>query len=360
MSSTDTDSYDDQAAVDGGEKPKLSLEVKVDSPGACQRHVTVTVAREDIDRYMAEAFDELRPKAEVPGFRPGRAPRKLVETRFKEQISNQVKNSLLMDSLGQVSEEQSFSAISEPDFDLDAVSLPDEGPFTFEFDLEVRPEFDVPVWEGLRLERPVREFTDAEVDRSLQRLLKRYSRYVARETGGAELGDVLDVDLRVTHDGKQVSRSENVRLELAPALSFRDAVIEGFDQLMQGVARGDTRETTATNQRGDRTGSVQGQEVTVSFRVNEVRRAELPKLTPAFLDSIGGFEDEDDLREAVRGELERQVAYARHRQLREQITAKLIEHANWELPPDPWCAARPNGNWNGPCWNCSRAVSAMK
>ena len=61
-----------------------------------------------------------------------------------------------MDSLSQVSEEHEFSAISEPDFDFDAVSIPDEGPFTFEFDIEVRPEFDVPQWKGLKLERPVR------------------------------------------------------------------------------------------------------------------------------------------------------------------------------------------------------------
>merc|ERR1712000_244630 len=78
------------------EKPKLALEVKVDEPSACQRHVTVTVSRDDIERYFKEAFDDLAPKAEVPGFRAGRAPRKLVESKFREQMSDQVKGSLLM------------------------------------------------------------------------------------------------------------------------------------------------------------------------------------------------------------------------------------------------------------------------
>ncbi len=99
MSSTDTDPHEGQEPAEATEKPKLTLEVKIDKPGACQRHVTVTVARADVDRYLTEAFDELKPKAEVPGFRPGRAPRKLVETRFKDQVSDQVKGSLLMDSL---------------------------------------------------------------------------------------------------------------------------------------------------------------------------------------------------------------------------------------------------------------------
>ena len=82
--------------------------------------MTVTVSREDVDRYLDEAYSELMPTANVPGFRAGRAPRKLVEQRFREQISEQVKGSLLMDSMAQVTDEHDFSAISEPDFDFDA------------------------------------------------------------------------------------------------------------------------------------------------------------------------------------------------------------------------------------------------
>src|SRR6476620_3627273 len=83
------------------EKTRLGLDVKIDQPSACERHVTVTVPHEDVDRYLKDAFNELMPKAELPGFRPGRAPRKLVESRFKEHVADQVKGKLLMDSLTQ-------------------------------------------------------------------------------------------------------------------------------------------------------------------------------------------------------------------------------------------------------------------
>ena len=105
------------------------------------------------------------PKAHVPGFRPGHAPRKLVENRFRKDIAEKVKGELLMDCLAQVNEEQKLSAISEPDFDFEAVELPDEGPLTFEFDVEVRPEFEMPQWSGLKIEKPVREFNAADVER---------------------------------------------------------------------------------------------------------------------------------------------------------------------------------------------------
>ena len=154
------------------EKPRLDLTVTVTKPSACERHVTVEVPREDVERYFQDAVDEMAPTAAVPGFRPGRAPRKLVESRFRQDLQDKIKGSILYDSLTQVSEDQGFASISEPDFDIDSVILPDEGPMTFEFDVEVRPEFDVPDWKGLSLERPVREVTAAEVDYELSRILQ--------------------------------------------------------------------------------------------------------------------------------------------------------------------------------------------
>ena len=96
MATPDTELASDETPEQ--EKPKLVLEVKVDEPSACQRHVTVTVARDDIDRYFKDAFDDLAPKAEVPGFRPGRSPRQLVESKFRDQMKDQVKGYVVLDT----------------------------------------------------------------------------------------------------------------------------------------------------------------------------------------------------------------------------------------------------------------------
>ena len=137
MSSIDAEP--DASAVEADEKPKLSLEVTVEQPNACKRHVVVLISEADVDRYRGEATDEMQPKAAVPGFRPGRAPRKLVEARFRSEIEERTKGSLLLDAVTQAMDENDFSAISEPDFDFDAVALPDKGPLTLEFEVEVRP-----------------------------------------------------------------------------------------------------------------------------------------------------------------------------------------------------------------------------
>src|SRR5918992_414304 len=98
----ETEAANGEAAEADGEPKRLSLDVQIASPSACERHVTVSVAREDVDRYLDEAYSEIMATASVPGFRVGRAPRKLVESRFKDEIGEKIKGSLLMDSLSQI------------------------------------------------------------------------------------------------------------------------------------------------------------------------------------------------------------------------------------------------------------------
>src|SRR5262245_15768604 len=231
------DETDSAVAVEGGEdesKEKLDLDVQVTNPSACERHVTVTISRSDIDRYFDDAFGEMMPTAAVPGFRIGRAPRKVVENRFRDEVSDQVKSALLLDSLEQISEEQRFTAISEPNFDLEAVEVPKEGPMTFEFTIEVRPEFDMPEWKGLKLNRPVRDFSDADVDEQLEQMLARYGQLVPHE-GAAEDGDYLSVNITATADGQQVAHETEAVVRVRPTLSFRDGRLEGFAKLMKGA-----------------------------------------------------------------------------------------------------------------------------
>ena len=141
------------------EKQPIQLEVQVESPQACLREVIVTIPQSEVQRYLKEAYDELVPEAQVPGFRSGRAPRKLVEKQFKDRVTDQVKGSLLMDSLGQVTDSQDFSAIGEPDFDYNSINIPDTGDFKYQFQIEVRPNFDTPAWKGSELSKPVEEIT---------------------------------------------------------------------------------------------------------------------------------------------------------------------------------------------------------
>ncbi len=324
--------YQDDNDQEDAPAARLDLIVDVQSPSACQRHVTVTVSRADIDRYFDDAFSNLVPKANVPGFRLGRAPRKLVENRFRDDVTDQVKGSLLMDSLEQLGEDKMFTAISEPEFDLEAIEVPDTGPMTFEFDIEVRPEFDMPEWRGLKIRRPVHEFTDEEVDRQLTQRLTRFAQLVPSKNPAKE-GDYITVNLTSKYDGQEVEQDEERQIRIRPTLSFEDGEIAEFDKLMVGVSTGDHRTATVTLSDDAENQELAGKTVEVEFEVLEVKTLKLPDLDEDFLLEIGNFDSESALRDAVRKDLERQLEYKQQQLVRQQITALLIESAKWDLPP---------------------------
>lgn len=311
---------------------KLNLEVKVEERGACERHITVTVARDDIDRYFNKEYTEMMPTAQVPGFRPGRAPRRLIEQRFRKDIAEKVKGALVMASISQVNEQEDLAAISEPEFDFEAIEVPEEGPMTFEFDLEVRPQFDVPQWKGLRIEKPVQEFTEKDIDAAIERLLSEHGQLVPKD-GPAELGDYVSTDLTFAYQGNVLSSAQEEVIRLRPVLSFRDGRISNFGEIMVGVTAGETREAEAEIGEDAPNMALRGQRVQGTFKVHEVKRLQLPEMTPELLAELGDFESEAEFRDAVRDMLKRRLEYEQHRRVRQQITAALTAAANWDLPP---------------------------
>lgn len=330
MSSDAADTIDDPSTEE--ETPALELDVKVDSTSSCARHVTVTVSKDDVVRYFDEAFNELMPKASVPGFREGKAPRKLVEGRFKKEINEQVKGKLLMDAMTQVTTTSDFAAISEPDFDFDAIEVIQNEPLTFEFEIEVRPEFDMPTWKGLKLDRPTREFDRKDVDKHLQRLLGDVADLVPVDSP-AEADDYLMVQITFTAGSKLISEcTEEVRV--LPKISFPDAMCDGFDKLMIGAKAGDKRQTKFTISHDAPNEELRGKDVDAEIEVLDVKKVKLPELDPATLSELGDFDSEGDLRDAIKTDLDRRLNYHQQKSIRQQITAVLTESADWDLPQD--------------------------
>lgn len=330
MATTDIENNEVNDAAAGDDKKKLDFEVKVDSPSACERHVVITIPRSEVDRYRKEAFNDIVPKAQLPGFRNGKAPRKLVESQFKEQVAEQVKSSLVMDSLQQVTDAGHFSAISEPDFDYNAVVLPPEGDFRYEFKIEVRPDFETPKWEGLSLTRPSCELTEEHVDNHLARTLTRFMTGEPIE-GEAKAGDTVTLNATFTIDGKKLSQLDEESVVVRKSLTFGDAIIADFDKLVVGKKEGDKFTTTVKISETAANEDYRGKEVEAEFEIHEIRRIEVSEISAKQLDDLG-FESVDELRTFVRTELARQFKYHQQQAVRKQVVDELTRGANWEMP----------------------------
>lgn len=323
-----------EASGDGESKEPipLTLEVEVESPSDCQRHVTVTVSRDDIDRYIDDEFNDLMDSAEVPGFRKGRAPKKLVRSRFQKDVSDRIKGRLIMDALSQVSDEQEFSAISEPDFAYEKVEIPEEGPLVFEFDIEVRPEFDLPEWKGIELEKEKTEVSDDQVTAHLNKLRERDAAMEPYD-GKAEAGDYVICDLKFLREGKKIADLDEAEIPVRNKLSFADALLEDFDKLMVGAAEGDKKTAKVTISENASNADLREQEVEIEFKLLDVKRLELPEVDEEFMSQFGEFNEVDEFRQAISSSLQGQFEYRSQQNLRDQITQKLLADADWSLPP---------------------------
>ncbi len=324
-----------QAAVETTtpEKTPLKFDVAISIPQTCLREVVVTIPRGEVDRYLKTAFDELVVDAQVPGFRHGRAPRKLVEKQFKETIHERVKSSLVMDSLGQVTEGQGFSAIGEPQFDFDAVKLPDSGDFKFQFSIEVRPQFATPDWQGIQLKKPVEEITDQDVDDAVERLISRNAVMEATDEAAIK-GDRLLITARFSEDGKFLSDMDEEFVTLSDRVTFSDAVCNDFGAVISGVVEGDKRTVKVTISENHEHESLRGKIVDAEIEIIEVLHKSLPEITPAYLKELGDFESEDEFRGFVRESLERQASYREQQSVRKAVAHLLTDNADFELPRD--------------------------
>src|SRR5262249_3524207 len=174
--------------------------VEINDVGPCKKHIKVTIERDDIQNRLNEKFNELvggDNPAQIPGFRPGKAPRRLIERRFQSEVGDQVKAEILLASLERLADDPDIAPPAPPDLDPFGVPLPKEGPLVYEFDVEVRPEFELPNYRGLKLERPVKEFGAEDVEKEKRRILAPYAQVVPKPEGNAQVGDIIVADVTV-------------------------------------------------------------------------------------------------------------------------------------------------------------------
>jgi trigger factor len=323
---------EDAGEDEGGEpqRRKMELDVEIKDAGPCKKHVRVRVPRAEIDRFYEETVKTLTEKTAIPGFRPGHVPQKLVEKRFRTELSSDVKQRVLVESMEQLSENKELDPINEPDLDVEAIELPEEGDFEYEFDIEVRPEFKLPNYDGLTIKRPVREVTDADVEKHYESFLSQYGQLAPHE-GAVEPGDVVSTSLETERDGRKLLTVADASLRVRPVLRFADAELNGFDKLMSGAQSGDERSTSVTVAPEAEDVELRGEKIEVRFKVLDVKRWRKPEITKELLTRIG-VESEEELRHEIRESLGRRVTFEQRQAVREQVSEKITESATWDLP----------------------------
>ena len=312
---------------------KLRQDVTMNDIGPCKKHIRVVVNQEDIQDRMKDHFNKLAHESSLMGFRPGKAPRKLIEKRFFKDVAQKVKGEVLLASLEQLGEDHEVAPLAPPQIDPTKIDLPKDGPLVYEFEVEVRPEFDLPEYRGLHLKRPVKTFTPDDVAEMRRRVLAPRGQIVPKENGQVELGDLIIADMHVRDGDKEVGKLEETTFRVDRQLAFKDGIATKFGAQVKGAKAGDTRTIDVQLSESAAVG-LAGKLLHATLVVKDVKTIRLPELTPEYCRTHLAVHSAEQFDEVLVAGLERNLAHEQRRYARMQVLDAINAAATWELPPD--------------------------
>ncbi|MBL7185232.1 MAG: trigger factor [Phycisphaerae bacterium] len=309
--------------------------VMIEDAGPCKKKVLIEIPEEAIKKATDGQFDKLHREAEVPGFRKGRAPRRLLEKRFGKDVSEQVRLKLLADASDSAVKDNDLQTLGEPDVDFENIELPSEGPLKFDFEVEVRPEFDLPPLAGIAVTKTKLEVSDEQVDREVKHMQRLSGVWTPRtEADAVESEDQIVADVILKVEGVDEEEKLDNTVIYVRANGFVGAIpVEKLDELLIGAKAGDTKETSLDVPKTFFRQEYRGKKVDVKIDIKDVKWLKPAELDDNLLRQIG-VEDADELRERIHDTLQGRLEEQGRTEMTEQIYKHLLDNTDFELPLD--------------------------
>ena len=264
-------------------------------------------------------------RARVPGFRPGKAPARVIKQRYKSEILHDLAHDLIPRAVDDALRERGMEAIDAPD--IRDVNVEENQPLTFSASFEVLPPFQAGDYAGLSLKRPDSTVPEESVDHALQRLRDRAARYEPVEGRGIEHGETVTVDLERKDAQGQADSHKDVAIELGAK-----ANPPGLDEQLIGLTAGETKTFTLHYPADYAITELANQDVAYTVTVKSLKRRVLPDLDDEFAKDLGDFENLAALRARVREDLEHEATHAGERDMRAGLMKQLARRIPFELP----------------------------
>ena len=304
------------------------MKVQVEELSPVERKLSIEVPPEQVQAELGRAYAQLGRSVRLPGFRPGKIPRRILEQRFKGEVEDDVARRLVERAYLSAISEHHLDAVGAPQ--LTPVRLDQEKPFAFEARVEVRPKVDPKDYRGLPFKRVQVAVIDPEVDERLEAMRQRVARLEPVEGRTvAEPGDFAIVDYTGNIEGQPFpgSAAEDVTVEVAAGDLMRGNVPE-----LAGTVVGQKRELDHTFAADDSEASRAGKTAHFSFTLKGLKRQLVPPLDDDFAKEVGGGETLAELKAKVRGDLETAARNRAAQDEREQLVKGLVERNPFDLP----------------------------
>lgn len=288
--------------------------------------LVVVVDYDELKPAMATAYKEIASQVNIPGFRQGHVPARVIDQRYgRGAVIEQVVNQVLPDYLSQAIIENKLRPLAQPDVDVKAVPNTEGeqgGTLEFEAILNVVPDYDLPALEGIEIEVDPIEVTDADIDAELDELRGRFASLKTLNRK-AKNGDFLTLDITATVGDDEIDQLADVSYELGSG-----SMLDGQDEALKGVKAGDEVTFTSTILGGEHA----GEEATIAVKVDAVKERELPEVDDDFAQMVSEFDTAAELREDTKKQVAEGKKGAQALQARDRLLEKILDLVDIQLP----------------------------
>jgi trigger factor len=309
------------------------MNVTVENLAPCKKLVRVELDVPAVDAAFAATEKDFQKQANLPGFRPGKAPIPMVVRKYEQEIKDEVKRKLINDSYRKALEEKKIDVLGYPD--IEEIQFGRGQTLQFAATIETSPEFQLPEYKGLPVKREDKSVTDEDVTKALDMLREQKADFKTVERPLAN-GDIAVVNYTGTSEGKPlteiaptakgITQQQGFWVEMKP-----DSFIPGFADQLLGAKAGDKRTVNVDFPADFVNKELSGRKGVYEVEVVEAREKTLPALDDAFAKQYEA-ESLEKLKEGVRRDLENELKYKQNRETRAQLVAGLMGRVNFDLP----------------------------
>lgn len=302
----------------------MQYDLQVEDVSASRRRFRFTVPGELVTRELDRAFRDLKRRVRMPGFRPGKVPRNLLEQRFGRQVRGEVGSNLINEAWREAASHH--PVVGQPAVEEQGEIAPNTS-FTFTIGADVRPSIEVSDYKDLRIEVPKSPVTDADVGREVARRLQSEARIEeVTEDRPVEEGDFVLAEVKLVHDG------ETVVDEPGTLVNTRDEqYYPGIEPLLLGLKKGESKTETVVIDKRSKLDELAGRSFEATVKVRSIQAYLTPDLDDVVAKDLG-FEDAADMLAKVRKQLEGEVAEAAKNEAQVNLLRKLVEVNDFEVP----------------------------
>lgn len=287
--------------------------------------LTVTVEPEELNPYLDAARKEIAKQVNVPGFRKGHVPGKIIDQRIGfAAVAGEAVNDAVPELYSKALDEKKIRPMAQPEFDVQDVpqAANDDTKLKFTATVERRPDIELPEIDGLEIAIVKPEVKDEDVDKRLEALRQRFGTLVGVDRPATK-GDFANIDLTAEIDGETVDSQEGVSYELGS-----NTMLDGLDEALDGLSAGEETTFEGTLEAGDH----EGQKATVKVKVNSVKAEELPELDDEFASEASEFDTLDELKADIRKAAAQDAEGRQATEARDAFIAKLQEGLEIPVP----------------------------